>query len=99
MDVVVSGLEPENSNSPSLSGPDKPESVHQPAYPTGQSVNLAIWDNSTDSVDSSYSTSASSSTSEIETGKNDDRCDKMVEKWRLIRLADKSGRQKRVGGF
>ncbi len=96
MDVIVSGLEPESSFSPSLSGPDKPESAHQPAYPTGQSVNPANWDNSTDSADSNYSTSASSSTSEAETVRNDDRCDKMVEKWRLIRLADKTGRQKKV---
>ena len=53
-------------------------------------------DSSTDS-DSTYdSTSASSSRNEQETVRADSDCDRMVEKWRLIRLADKLRPQKKV---
>ena len=96
VDVIVSGPEPENSISPSLSHTGESGSVSKPEYATGQSAKMPDWNVSNDSADSNYPTSASTSSNETQTIRNDDGCDKMVEKWRLIRFADRSGAQKKV---
>ncbi|KAF6219701.1 hypothetical protein HO133_004170 [Letharia lupina] len=95
MDVIANGLGADNSSTPPLSRSGKPESGDKPPYVIGQRVELPPAHESNDSTDSYTSTSASSSTDELETDGKDDDCDRMVEKWRLIRLADKTRVQKK----
>ena len=95
MDVIANGLGADNSSTPPLSRSGKPESGDKPPYVIGQRVELPPAHESNDPTDSYNSTSASSSTDELETDGKDDDCDRMVEKWRLIRLADKNSVQKK----
>lgn len=90
MDVMASDLEPENPSSPPLSRPGNPESGNQPSHATSHRPRIADWDISSDS------TSASSSSAELETDRNSGDCDKMMEKWRLIRLADRQRSQTKI---
>lgn len=96
VDVIASGPQPENSISPSLSHTAESESVSKPEYATGQIAKMPDWNVSNDLAESNNSTSASTFSNETQTIRNDDDCDKMVEKWRLIRLADRNEAQKKV---
>lgn len=95
MDIVAGGLESEDSFPPPLSRPGKPESGSEQPYCTDQRLKLSVWDEPTDSADSHGSTSMSTSSDELETDRNGDNCEKMIERWRLIRLADKDRPKKK----
>lgn len=90
MDVMAGSLGPENISSPPLSRPGEPESGNELPHANGQRPRTPNWDVSDDS------TSASSSSDELETDKNGGDCDNMIEKWRLIRLADRQRSQTKV---
>ncbi len=96
MDDITDGFGPESISSPPSSHAVRPESVTQPLNNTEQRVNLQDWDISTDSADSQVPTSTSPSSNELETDKNDNACEKMIEKWDLIRHADKNRARKKV---
>ena len=89
-DVTASSLGPESQLSMPLSRPGIPDSGNEESYIASQHVKLPHWGDSNDSDDSYDSTSASPSSEERETNGNGGNCDKMVERWRLIRLADKN---------
>ena len=93
MDVTVSELRPDNPFSSTLPPPANTESASAHMYALEQQVNLQDLNNSDLQP---RPTSARPSTQELETDENDDECANMVEKWRLIRLADKIKSQKKV---
>ena len=95
-DVTASSLGPESQLSMPLSRPGIPESGNEESDIASQNLKPPHWDDSNDSDDSYNSTSASPSSEERGTDGNGGNCDKMVEKWRLIRLADKNTPPKKV---
>ncbi len=96
MDDITDGFGAESISSPPSSHPVRPEPVTKPPNATEQRVNLQEWDVSTDSADSHVPTSTSPSSNDLEIDKNREACEKMEEKWRLIRLADKNTARKKV---
>ena len=90
MDFRAGGIEPDESFSPPLARPDNPESGNKTPYTTGQLVNPSEWDVSNNSADSHDSTSASSTSDGPDTNMNRDNCERVIEQWRLIRLANKT---------
>lgn len=83
MDVIAGDLGPENSR------PGNQDSPNKPPYAPGQRAKSPDWDVANDSATSYDSTSASPSMNEVGADRNGDGCDDMMEKWRLIRLADR----------
>ena len=96
MGDIGDSIRPENSLSPSLSRSGEPETGHMQPHITGQRGNLADRDHSNDSNDTYDSIAASSFTDGLETNATSGDCEKMVEKWRLIRRADKLRPRKKV---
>ena len=96
MDLIPSGIRSEIPLSPPLSRPGNHEPVNKPLHATNQREQLPVWDVPSDSAESGDSTSASASSLEQETSKNGGDCDQMIEKWRLIKLADKNRARKKV---
>ena len=89
MDFRAGSIEPDESFSPPLVR-DNPESGNKPPYTTGQLVTPLEWDLPDNSADSHDSTSASSSSDGPNTDMNRDNCERVIEQWRLIRLANKN---------
>ena len=96
MDIIANSLGTNISFSPFFSHPGKPESGNKSPSAIDQCVGLSGHIDVDNSADSHESTSASSSSDEEETVGKDDDCDKMLEKWRLIRLSDRNKAQKKV---
>ena len=96
MDAMASGIGTELPLSPPLSGPDKPESGNELQHTSHQRQKLQVWDVPSDSVESQDSTTATSSSAGQEIDTDGGKTEKMIEKWRLIRLADKNRARKKV---
>ena len=89
MDSRDGSIEPDESFSPPLVR-DNPDSGNKSPYTTGQLVTPSEWDLPGTSADSHDSTSASSSSDGPNTDMNRDNCERVIEQWRLIRLANKN---------
>lgn len=96
MDVIHDILGLDKSSSAPLSYPTEMDPGDQVLQATDEREQMHHWDVSNDSATSHDTTSASPSSSEVETDRNEGRCDEMIEKWRLIRLADKNRARKKV---
>ena len=94
MDDLPSSLVPGGPLSPPLPRPNKPELEPQDA--TDQRSKRPHGEDSNEPDDWLDPTPAIPSSNEVETERNDDDCQDMVEKWRLIRQADKNSAQKKV---
>ena len=94
MDVMAGSTGPEIPISPPSSRSDDLEAPNMALNVTDQRGKLPVWDVPDDSSESS---SASPSIAEQEGDRNDNGArDRMIEKWRLIKLADKNRAQKKV---
>ena len=89
---------PEIPISPPSSRSDELESQSMALHVTDQHGKLPVWDVPDESTDSHASTSASSSVAEQESNRDDDggARDRMIEKWRAIKIADKNRARKKV---
>lgn len=97
MDVMAGGIESDVPIAPTLSRPHRPEPGNKSLQSTDQRAQLPVWEVPDDSAESHGSTSASSPSAEQETNKDaHDPCDRMIEKWRLIKVADKNRAQNKV---
>lgn len=97
MDVMAGDVGPDLPIAPALSRPHRPEPGNKSLQMTEQRTQLPVWEVPDDSTESHDSTSASSPSLEQETHKNDDReCERMIEKWRSIKAADKNRAQRKV---
>lgn len=97
MSVMASGIGPDVPIAPTSSRPHNPEPGNKSLQSTDQRAQLPMWEVPDDSAESHSSTSASSPSAEQETNKDaHDPYDKMIEKWRLIKVADKDRAQKKV---
>ena len=94
MGFRAGSVEPDESFSPPLVR-DNPEFGNKSPYTTGQLVNPLEWELSNSSADSHDSTSTSSSSDEPGTDMNHDNCERVLEQWRSIRLADKNRPKKK----
>ena len=94
MSFRAGSVEPDESFSPPLVR-DNPEFGNKSPYATSQLVNPLEWDVSTNSADSHESTSSSSSSDGPDTDMNRNNCERVIEQWRLIRLADKKKPKKK----
>ena len=94
MSFRAGSVEADESFSPPLVR-DNPEFGNKSPYATGQLVNPLEWDVSTNSADSHDSTSSSSSSDGPDTDMTRDNCERVLEQWRLIRLADKNKPKKK----
>ena len=96
MDIMTGGIGPEIPISPPSSRSDELESHNMALHPTDQGGKLPVWDIADDSTESHVSTSASPSIAEQESLRDDGGAsDRMIEKWRSIKIADKNRAQKR----
>ena len=96
MDTVASGIRTELPLSPPLSGPDKPESGNELQHTSLQRERIPVWDVPSDSAESQVSTTATPSSAEQEIDTDSSKTEKMIEKWRLIRLVDKNRARTKV---
>ena len=87
-------VEPDESFSPPLMR-DNQEFGNKSPYTTGQLINPLEWDVSNSSADSHDSTSSSSSSDGPDTDMTGDNCARVLEQWRLIRLAEKNKPKKK----
>ena len=99
MDVIVSAFRPDTSFSAFFSRSGEPGSGSKSPSAITQHVEQPDHIEMDNFDNSSESTSASSCSNEAETVRKDDSCDKMIEKWRLIRLSDRQKSQKKVTQF
>ena len=97
MDIMAGGIGPEVPISPPSSRSDELES-HSMALPaTDQCGKLPVWDIPDDSTESHVSTSESPSIAEQGSNRDDGGAsDRMIEKWRSIKIADRNRAQKKV---
>ena len=98
MDLMTDDIGSEIPISPPLSRSDRPEPQDKPLHVTNQREQLPVWDVSDDSAESHNSTSASASSAEQETNTdlNLGVHERMIKKWRAIKIADKQRAQKKV---
>lgn len=97
MDIMPSSVGPEIPISPPSSRSDELESQNMALHVTDQRGKLPVWDVPDDSTESHGSTSMSPSVAERESSRDDGgACDRMIEKWRLIKIADKNRARKKV---
>ena len=97
MDVMPGAIGPEIPISPPSSRSDELESQSMPLHVTDQHGKLPVWDVPDESTDSHSSTSASASEAEQESNRDDGGArDRMIEKWRAIKIADKNRARKKV---
>ena len=96
MDAIVSAFRPDTAFSAFFSRSGESESGNKSPSATNQNVELPGHINMDKTDESSESTSTSSFSNEAEIVRMDDNCDNMIEKWRLIKLADKQKAQKKV---
>lgn len=97
MDVMAGGIGPDVPIAPTLSRPHRPEPGDKSLQSLDQRAQLPVWEVPDDSAESHGSTSASSPSAVQETNKDaHDPCDRMIEKWRSIKVADKNRAQKKV---
>lgn len=96
MDISPDGFGPELSPSPPIlrTGNHEPDDKLLPNNDPHQL--LPEWDLPNDSAESQDTTSSTSSIPEQEPEMDRSACDNMVEKWRLIKLADKMRAKKKV---
>ena len=97
MDSMPGGNGPEIPISPPSSRSDELESQNMTVHVTDQHRKLPVWDLPDDSTESHGSTSMSPSVAERESHIDDGGArDRMIEKWRSIKIADKNRAQKKV---
>ena len=97
MDVMTGGVGPEIPISPPSSRSDDLESQHMTVHVADQHGKRPVWDVPDDSTESHVSTSASPSVAEQESTRDDGGAsERMIEKWRSIKIADKNRAQKKV---
>ena len=98
MGLNLDGFGPELSPTPPLMRTGNRDPDDKPLPINDQHQTLPNWDLPNDSADSQDSISSSSSIAEQEPEMNGNGgdCDRMIEKWRLIKLADKNRAQKKV---
>lgn len=96
MDLIASAFRPDISISDFFSRPVMAESGDKSPSPADQHMELPGDVDMVNSDVSLESTPASSCGGETETARKDDNCDDMMEKWRLIRLADRQKAKKKV---
>lgn len=96
MDIIASAFRPDTSFSAFFSRSGESEPGNKSPSASTQHVELPNHIDVDNSDDSSESTSASSFSNEAETVRKDVNCDKMIEKWRLVRLSDRQKAQKKV---
>ena len=96
MSFGAGSMEPDESVSPPLV-PANPDLGNKSPYTTGQLVNPLDWDVPNNSTDSHDSTSSSSSSDGPDTDMNinRDNCERVLEQWRLFRLAEKNKPKKK----
>ena len=97
MDGIINGLLPEHSYSPPSPHMGETELGNKTPYANEQGAKTIGWELPSDSADSFETSSTSPSTKDSAIDSNGAGCDALVEKWRLIRLADKNKSQRRVG--
>ena len=97
MDIMTGAIAPEIPISPPSSRSDELESQNMALHGSHQNGKLPVWDVPDDSTESHSSTSASPSIAE-QGGNEDDggARERMIEKWRSIKIADKNRAQKKV---
>ena len=97
MDIMSGAIGPEIPISPPSSRSDELESQNMALHITDQRGKLPVWDVPDDSTESHSSTSASPSIAEQESNRDDGGArDRMIEKWRSIKIADKNRARKKV---
>ena len=97
MDIMAGAIGPEIPISPPSSRSDDLEPPNMPLHVTDQRGKLPVWDVPDDSTESHVSTSASPSIADQESNRDDGGAsDRMIEKWRSIKIADKNRAQKKV---
>ena len=97
MDVMTGAIAPETPISPPSSRSDELEPQSMALHASHQNGKLPVWDVPDGSTESTSSTSASPSIAEQESNRDDGGArDRMIEKWRSIKIADKNRAQKKV---
>ena len=96
MEIINSGRILEASSSLQSSRPGKPDAEDRPKYNTDQRAQVSAWDLSNDSADTHESSSTSASTAEQDIERDGGEYDRMIEKWRMIKFADKNRSKKKV---
>ena len=90
MDLTPGRVEPDNLSPLPLSHPADTLLETAPLRDSRERTQSSDWDVPNDSAESHDSTSATPSSAAQETESNRGNCDEMIEKWRLIKLADKT---------
>lgn len=93
---MPSGLGSESPFSPPPSRSGRPESENQPQSTAGQPVGTVGWDTSNDTDNLLDPRPTGPSSNQLNSNNNSAGCDKMVEKWRLIRIADRNQSKRKV---
>ena len=97
MDIMAGGIGPEIPISPPSSRSDELEASSIALQVTDQRGKLPVWDVPDDSTESHGSTSASPSIAEQESNRDDGGArERMIEKWRSIKIADKNRPKEKV---
>ena len=90
MDLITGRVEPNSVSPLPLSHPGDTVRENSPLRESGERTQSSDWDVPNDSAESHDSTSATSSSAIQEPESNSGNCDEMIEKWRLIKVADKT---------